>query len=505
MDADQSQKPSSRSHDHLKGNLSASSNASSGRNAITSTRPPPAGALKTNVSNAVASSSKPTTTGSGPVISRDSAGTGQKRVYSWQSFPQDKLDAIAFDSHKQKKARLKVNYFTLLQPVQSCHETALLTNTMYDLLSTASPYQQENPPKCDFCPHARFASMAVYETHLQSKRHLQRVENKDKGQLSDEKRHELQREEEEVEQQQLSLYMSGSGKATATTTTTSVQGISSPTSQDVPEISRRFVDVVMWKQLKAWKGHITSDQHMRKVLKLMKGQTPMLAPLTRLDVLSAQDSFGWGTDINKLEEEEDAEEDGGDERLLKRESEKLNRIAFRNEKTKGSAHDNEHVGSSKNKSGANKANNNVGSADLVFSSDEESEESEDTDDGYNDPSAYLYGYNDKDTNEGESKSEEEDEVAASNDEDEYPRDTASTIAARTETAHLHSIPGQQQQQQQYVLGAVSNSIKAISSLTTGRKLDNDNEMRDRDRDRETGLKGVGHSMEEEGDDMDLSD
>jgi len=64
----------------------------------------------------------------------------------------------------------------------------------------------------------------------------------------------------------------------------------------------------VWKQEKAWVGHLTSGQHMRRVLKTMQQVVPELAPFHRLDALSSDDPFGWGTGAGVVEEE-DSEDD----------------------------------------------------------------------------------------------------------------------------------------------------------------------------------------------------
>ncbi|KAF9425534.1 hypothetical protein BGZ94_007444 [Podila epigama] len=77
-----------------------------------------------------------------------------------------------------------------------------------------------------------------------------------------------------------------------------------------------------WKQEKAWIGHLTSGQHMRRVRQMMQQSVPELFPYGRADVLSANDPFGWGTGAGVEEEEEEEEEleaeneledDGGDD------------------------------------------------------------------------------------------------------------------------------------------------------------------------------------------------
>ncbi|KAG0029450.1 hypothetical protein BGZ81_003792 [Podila clonocystis] len=64
----------------------------------------------------------------------------------------------------------------------------------------------------------------------------------------------------------------------------------------------------VWKQEKAWVGHLTSGQHMRRVLKTVRQTGPEIVPFDRLDILSANDPFGWGTGAGVVEEE-DSEDD----------------------------------------------------------------------------------------------------------------------------------------------------------------------------------------------------
>lgn len=64
----------------------------------------------------------------------------------------------------------------------------------------------------------------------------------------------------------------------------------------------------VWKQEKAWVGHLTSGQHMRRVLKTVQQTSPEITPFDRLDILSANDPFGWGTSTSVVEEE-DSEDD----------------------------------------------------------------------------------------------------------------------------------------------------------------------------------------------------
>lgn len=65
----------------------------------------------------------------------------------------------------------------------------------------------------------------------------------------------------------------------------------------------------VWKQEKAWAGHLTSGQHMRRILKTMQQAVPELAPFDRLDALSSNDPFGWGTGASVVEEEESEDDE----------------------------------------------------------------------------------------------------------------------------------------------------------------------------------------------------
>ncbi|KAH7028537.1 hypothetical protein BKA57DRAFT_231175 [Linnemannia elongata] len=60
--------------------------------------------------------------------------------YDWQLLSQEELDRIAYNSRRQTKAR-----------------------------------QRANPPKCAYCPEARFNSMIMLSTHYLSRRHLARA------------------------------------------------------------------------------------------------------------------------------------------------------------------------------------------------------------------------------------------------------------------------------------------------------------------------------------------
>ncbi|KAG0096864.1 hypothetical protein BGZ93_003876 [Podila epicladia] len=64
----------------------------------------------------------------------------------------------------------------------------------------------------------------------------------------------------------------------------------------------------VWKQEKAWVGHLTSGQHTRRVLKAVQQTSPEITPFNRQDILSANDPFGWGTSAGVVEEE-DSEND----------------------------------------------------------------------------------------------------------------------------------------------------------------------------------------------------
>ncbi|KAF9387381.1 hypothetical protein CPB97_002582 [Podila verticillata] len=76
----------------------------------------------------------------------------------------------------------------------------------------------------------------------------------------------------------------------------------------------------VWKQEKAWVGHLTSGQHMRRVLKTMQQVVPELAPFDRLDALSSNDPFGWGTGAGVVEEE-----DSEDDETTMEEAQQMNR------------------------------------------------------------------------------------------------------------------------------------------------------------------------------------
>ncbi|CAO3566066.1 unnamed protein product [Mortierella alpina] len=71
----------------------------------------------------------------------DSSGT----LFAWQRLPQEALNQIAYNSRRQRNARLKAS-----------------------------------PPVCAYCPTKRFTSMAMLSTHCRSKLHLSRVQ-KQKG------------------------------------------------------------------------------------------------------------------------------------------------------------------------------------------------------------------------------------------------------------------------------------------------------------------------------------
>ncbi|KAG0364382.1 hypothetical protein BGX24_004630, partial [Mortierella sp. AD032] len=71
-------------------------------------------------------------------------------LYDWQLLPQEELDRIAYNSHRQRKARLR-----------------------------------EAPPTCAQCPEAKFTSMAMLSAHYLSKRHLARVRRQEQRQGQD--------------------------------------------------------------------------------------------------------------------------------------------------------------------------------------------------------------------------------------------------------------------------------------------------------------------------------
>ncbi|KAG0339092.1 hypothetical protein BG000_002871 [Podila horticola] len=77
----------------------------------------------------------------------------------------------------------------------------------------------------------------------------------------------------------------------------------------------------VWKQEKAWAGHLMSGQHMRRALKTVQQMAPEIAPFDRLDILSANDPFGWGTGSGVVEEE-----DSEDDEAIMEEDRQTNRV-----------------------------------------------------------------------------------------------------------------------------------------------------------------------------------
>ncbi|KAG0289260.1 hypothetical protein BGZ98_003915, partial [Dissophora globulifera] len=77
-----------------------------------------------------------------------------------------------------------------------------------------------------------------------------------------------------------------------------------------------------WHRERAWRGHLTSAQHLRRVMRTMRKTAPPLAPYGRKDVLAAMDPFGWGTSEGAEEEEEEEEEEESEEETEKSQGEK---------------------------------------------------------------------------------------------------------------------------------------------------------------------------------------
>ncbi|KAK3810386.1 MAG: hypothetical protein J3Q66DRAFT_391483 [Benniella sp.] len=75
-----------------------------------------------------------------PSLLISSNSTGGHPLYNWELLPKKELERIAYNSRKQRKARLR-----------------------------------ENPPSCVFCPDVRLTSMAMLSTHLLSKKHCAHV------------------------------------------------------------------------------------------------------------------------------------------------------------------------------------------------------------------------------------------------------------------------------------------------------------------------------------------
>ncbi|KAG0033093.1 hypothetical protein BGZ82_006247 [Podila clonocystis] len=100
--------------------------------------------------------------------------------------------------------------------------------------------------------------------------------------------------------------------ADSTTSAKPLTSNNSATSSKNEPISQLFWNCSLcgsvWKQEKAWVGHLTSGQHMRRVLKTVRQTGPEIVPFDSLDILSANDPFGWGTGAGVVEEE-DSEDD----------------------------------------------------------------------------------------------------------------------------------------------------------------------------------------------------
>ncbi|KAF9169184.1 hypothetical protein BGX20_010690 [Mortierella sp. AD010] len=90
--------------------------------------------------------------------------------YAWQLLPQEKLEEIAYNSRKQRKARLKVM-------IRFTGDLVIYLKTKI-VLTVKHPHlvrKQENPPKCPNCPSVRLTSMTMLSIHLLSKKHLARA------------------------------------------------------------------------------------------------------------------------------------------------------------------------------------------------------------------------------------------------------------------------------------------------------------------------------------------
>ncbi|KAF9354999.1 hypothetical protein BGX26_007087 [Mortierella sp. AD094] len=112
-----------------------------------------------------------------------------------------------------------------------------------------------------------------------------------------------------------SLNLDSSDLSSSTQLTTKAQAIMNPISYEqasVGGISQPLWHCSIcgerWKQEKAWRGHLLSAQHMRRVLQTMRQIMPPIAPYGRSDVQASKDPFGWGTGLGMVEEEEDDEE-----------------------------------------------------------------------------------------------------------------------------------------------------------------------------------------------------
>ncbi|KAG0010594.1 hypothetical protein BGZ80_001355 [Entomortierella chlamydospora] len=104
------------------------------------------------------------------VASLPTSDTERALPYAWHLLPQEKLEEIAYNSRKQRKARLKVMIKFTGDLIIHLRTKIVLTVKHLHLVR-----KQENPPKCPNCPNVRLTSMTMLSSHLLSKKHLARA------------------------------------------------------------------------------------------------------------------------------------------------------------------------------------------------------------------------------------------------------------------------------------------------------------------------------------------
>ncbi|GJJ74390.1 hypothetical protein EMPS_06748 [Entomortierella parvispora] len=250
------------------------------------------------------------------------------RVFAWQKLSQAELDQIAHDSRKQRQVRL-----------------------------------MQDPPKCSYCPKARFTSLTMYTTHCQSKAHRIRVREFQKiqrralhnntlkhtsidihdsssrdGQTSGDSfndvgaripiRMDIVKEADSAEIGKCSSGSDLNGPLRETGPDSGrllVKKVGAVSEEKARDSQGRNLNVASTSaknnprcplcrgstlRKQSFKSHILSAKHMKAVYKLMQTWSGPIPPTNEMDVLSAMDQYCWGAAVGAEEEhDEEAEEE----------------------------------------------------------------------------------------------------------------------------------------------------------------------------------------------------
>jgi len=286
--------------------------------------------------------------------------TGQ--VFAWQKLSQAELDQIAHDSHKQRQARLMVRRSSTLTGMKARPLRTHPLTTRFPPIERL--FLQKDPPKCSYCPKARFTSLTMYTTHCQSKAHRVRVREFQKtqrkslesslartstntqdpsgtdGQASgdsldgmdtrtltcndaDKGVDSAEFEEDRSFRPEPSCFVESrerkrpdSGKpqvkkaeAAGQTPDPRERNLKG-TNANTRKSPRCFLCHGSTLRKHSLKSHFLSTKHMKAVRKLMQTWSGPIPPSSEADVLSAMDPYCWGAVVGAEEErDEEAEEE----------------------------------------------------------------------------------------------------------------------------------------------------------------------------------------------------